>query len=215
MDVSGQFHDATALPPEPELPIGKEVGWGRGVPGPVWTGWRREKVSSLPMPVIEPQSSSPEPSVCTDWWSYQLQLIFTQLQLIVIQLQFISVYSFKTCLSRFYFNIIPYIFQSAESKVMLSSLSRWLALFAFLSQIAIKNIKFSHFASLCHESLTIPMNNYRIILCQPLGCFVWNEAGWITEPGWERRTKEKYTKRGRKRKKQRNIGRETKKWGWK
>jgi len=39
---------------EPPVPIAQEAGWG---PEPVWTGGREKE--SLPLPKIEPWSSSP------------------------------------------------------------------------------------------------------------------------------------------------------------
>jgi hypothetical protein len=45
MEVSGQFHAPTALPPreKPLVPTAQEAGWA---PEPVWTRWWREKFSA-------------------------------------------------------------------------------------------------------------------------------------------------------------------------
>jgi len=49
MEVSGQLYNPAALPPAP-------IGW---VPNPIWTRWRKEKLPSLLLPVIELRTSSP------------------------------------------------------------------------------------------------------------------------------------------------------------
>jgi len=61
VEVSGQLHASTALPP---VPNGKEAGWA---PEPVWMRWQRDKLPSSPLPGFEPRLSSPQPSHYTDW----------------------------------------------------------------------------------------------------------------------------------------------------
>jgi len=59
MEVGGQFHAPTALPPgkEPLVPIGQEDGWG---PEPFWTRLWREKFRAPARNwTKEPRSSSP------------------------------------------------------------------------------------------------------------------------------------------------------------
>jgi hypothetical protein len=57
---TGRFSPGERPPPEP---IWQDAGW---VPEPVWTRWRKE-LPSLPLPRIEPRSSSPQPNHYTDW----------------------------------------------------------------------------------------------------------------------------------------------------
>jgi len=56
--VSGWLHAPASLPPDKEspVPIGHEARW---VPELVWMQWWREKIPSLPLLGIEPQSSRP------------------------------------------------------------------------------------------------------------------------------------------------------------
>jgi len=57
MEVISQLHASAVLPPRKELPIPLvyEAGW---VPELVWTLWRREKISSVPLPGIGTRLSS-------------------------------------------------------------------------------------------------------------------------------------------------------------
>jgi len=57
MEVSGQLHDLSAIPPRKEalVPTGQETVWA---PDLVWSWWWRKKKSPA-LPGIKPWSSSP------------------------------------------------------------------------------------------------------------------------------------------------------------
>jgi hypothetical protein len=110
MDVSGQLHVPTVLPPgkEPLVPTGYEAGW---VPEPFWTCWWSEK---FPAPTgnrtLQPRSSG----------SY-LVAIPTELSRLVyckyksISVTYITLQRFSNCFS---LSLFKYLFYWKRSKYM-------------------------------------------------------------------------------------------------